>query len=85
MTPAPGLVYEESLLALQGPTFGYTPPVNLVAYGSKKKPRSIVLKKLEAGNRDILLDLLDCYHYKGKRHPYIQRCRWMEYLLLFEK
>ena len=53
--------------------------------GSKKKPRSVVLKKLEAGNRDILLDLLDFCHYKGKRHPYIQRRRWMEYLLLFEK
>ena len=53
--------------------------------GSKKKPRSIVLKKLEVGNRDILLDLLDFCHYKGKRHPYIQRRRWMEYLLLFEK
>ena len=36
MTPAPGLVYEESLLALQGPIFGYTPPVNLIAYGSNK-------------------------------------------------
>ena len=53
--------------------------------GSKKKPKSIVLTKLESGNRDILRDLLDFCHYNGKRHPYIQRRRWMEYLLLFRR
>ena len=52
--------------------------------GNKNKPKSIVLTKLDAGNRNILYDLLDFCHYKGKRHPYILRRRWMEYLLLFE-
>lgn len=52
--------------------------------GNKNKPKSELLKKLDAGNRNILVDLLDFCHYKGKSHPYIQRRRWMEYLLLFE-
>ena len=33
---------------------------------------------------DIEKYILDLCRYKGKRHPYIQRRRWMEYLLLFE-
>ena len=37
--------------------------------GSKKKPKSVVLKKLESGNFDILLYLLVFCHYNGKRHP----------------
>ena len=53
--------------------------------GSKNKPKSKLLKKLDVGNRNILVDLLDFCHYKGKRHPYIQRRRWIEYLLLYEK
>lgn len=53
--------------------------------GNRKKPKSVVLKKLDIGNRNILPDLLELCHYKGRRHPYIQRRRWMEYLLLFEK
>ena len=53
--------------------------------GNKKKQKSTILKKLEAGNRNILGDLLKFCHYNGKRHPYIQRRRWMEYLLLFER
>lgn len=52
--------------------------------GNKIKPKSVVLKKLDEGNRNILADLLDFCHYKGKRHSYIQRRRWMEYLLLFD-
>lgn len=52
--------------------------------GNKNKPKSELLKKLDAGNRNILVDLLDFCHYKGKSHPYIQRRRWIEYLLLFE-
>ena len=53
--------------------------------GSKKRPKSTLLKKLDVGNRNILVDLLEFCHYKGRKHPYIQRRRWMEYLLLFEK
>lgn len=53
--------------------------------GNKSKPKSRILKKLEFGNRNILPDLLEFCHYKGKKHSYIQRRRWMEYLLLFEK
>ena len=52
--------------------------------GNNNKPQSMVLTKLDAGNRNILYDLLDFCHYKGKRYPYILRRRWMEYLLLFE-
>lgn len=44
-----------------------------------------MLTKLDTGNRNILYDLLDFCHYNGKRHPYILRRRWVEYLLLFEK
>ena len=52
--------------------------------GNSNKLQSTVFTKLDAGNRNILYDLLDFCHYKGKRHPYILRRRWMEYLLLFE-
>lgn len=57
----------------------------VVKLGSKNKSKSAILKKLDAGNRNILVDLLDFCHYKGKRHPAIQRRRWLEYLLLFDK
>ena len=52
--------------------------------GSKQKPRSTLIRKLDAGNRDILPDLLGFCRYKGRKHPQIQRRRMMEYLLLFE-
>ena len=52
--------------------------------GSKKKPRSTLIKKLDTGNRDILTDLLGFCRYKGRKHPQIQRRRMMEYLLLYE-
>lgn len=53
--------------------------------GDKRKTKSIVLKKLDAGNRNILGDILDFCHYKGKKSSSIQRRRWIEYLLLFER
>lgn len=53
-------------------------------FGNQNKPKSKLLKKLDAGNREILVDLLDFSLYKNKRHPNILRRRWMEYLLLFE-
>ena len=53
--------------------------------GSKTRPKSSLLKKLDAGNRNIVDDVLEFCHYKGKRHPYILRRRWLEYLLLYEK
>ena len=52
--------------------------------GSKRKPRSTLIRKLDTGNRDILRDLLGFSHYKGRKHPQIQQRRMMEYLLLFE-
>lgn len=53
--------------------------------GNKSKPKSMVLKKLEAGNRNILGDLLKFCHFNGKKNASIQRRRWVEYQLLFEK
>lgn len=55
----------------------------LKGYG--KMPKSKLLKKLEAGNRDIYEDFIKYCHYKGKKIPSIERRRKEEYQLLFEK
>ncbi len=36
--------------------------------GSRRYPKSELIQKLEAGDRDILSGILDLFHYKGKRH-----------------
>ena len=51
--------------------------------GKKTQPKSTLLKKLDANNRNILCDLLEICHYKGKRLPHIQRRRWVKYHLLY--
>lgn len=55
-----------------------------VLLGSKKHPKSNLLKKLDAGKRDILTEYLGFSCYNGKPHAYILRRRWVEYQLLFE-
>lgn len=54
----------------------------LLGYG--KRPRSRLLKKLEAGDRDIYGEYISYCHYKGKKVRSIERRRKMEFLLLYE-
>lgn len=59
---------------------------NVGAYrikGYGKMPKSLLLKKLEAGNRDIYEDFIKYCHYKGKKIPSIERRRKEEYRLLY--
>ena len=44
-----------------------------------------VLKKLEAGDRDIYKEYISYCHYKGRKIRSIERRRKMEFLLLYEK
>ena len=56
-------------------------PYKLLGYG--RMPKSTLIKKLEAGNRDIYADFIRYCHYKGKKIPSIERRRKEEYRLLF--
>lgn len=59
---------------------------NVGAYrlkGYGKMPKSSLLKKLEAGNRDIYEDFIKYCHYRGKKIPSIERRRKEEYSLLY--
>lgn len=59
---------------------------NVGAYrikGYGKMPKSLLLKKLEAGNRNIYGDFIKYCHYKGKKIPSIERRRKEEYRLLY--
>lgn len=61
---------------------------NVGAYrikGYGKMPKSRLLKKLEAGDRDIYDEYVSFRCYKGKVIPSIERRRKAEYMLLFEK
>lgn len=53
--------------------------------GSKKIPKSSLVKKLEAGDRNIYKEYVSFRCYKGKVVPSIERRRKVEYLLLFEE
>jgi hypothetical protein len=53
----------------------------LLGYG--RMPKSTLIRKLEAGNRDIYADFIRYCHYKGKKIPSIERRRKEEYRLLF--
>ena len=53
--------------------------------GSKDLPKSKLIQKLEAGNRDIYKEHISFRCYKGKVVPSIERRRKVEYLLLFEE
>ena len=55
----------------------------LVGYG--KIPKSKLIQKLEAGDRNIYHEYISFRCYKGKVVPSIERRRKMEYMLLFEK
>ena len=52
--------------------------------GSKKRPKNTLVKKLEAGDRNIYKEYVSLRCYKGKVVPSIERRRKVEYLLLFE-
>ncbi len=54
----------------------------LLGYG--KRPKSRLLEKLEAGDRDIYKEYVSYCHYKGKKVRSIERRRKMEFLLLYE-
>ena len=56
-------------------------PYKLLGYG--RMPKSTLIRKLEAGNRDIYADFIRYCHYKGKKIPSIERRRKEEYRLLF--
>ena len=55
----------------------------LLGYG--KRPKSRLLRKLEAGDRDIYREYISYCHYRGRKVKSIERRRKMEYLLLYEK
>ena len=55
----------------------------LLGYG--KHPKSRLVKKLEAGDRDIYKEYISYCHYKGRKIRSIERRRKMEFLLLYEK
>ena len=55
----------------------------LLGYG--KRPKSRLLKKLEAGDRNIYREYISYCHYKGRKIRSIERRRKMEFLLLYEK
>ena len=55
----------------------------LLGYG--KRPKSRLLKKLEAGDRNIYKEYISYCHYKGRKIRSIERRRKMEFLLLYEK
>ena len=48
-------------------------------------PKSSLLKKLEAGDRNIYKEYVSFRCYKGKVVPSIERKRKVEYMLLFEE
>lgn len=48
-------------------------------------PKSRLLKKLEAGDRDIYREYVSFRRYRGKVVPSIERRRKVEYMLLFEE
>ena len=55
----------------------------LLGYG--KRPKSRLVKKLEAGDRNIYVEYISYCHYKGRKIRSIERRRKMEFLLLYEK
>ncbi len=53
--------------------------------GSKDQPKSKLIQKLEAGDRDIYEEYISFRCYKGRIIPSIEKRRKVEYMLLFEK
>ena len=56
-----------------------------VLLGHGGYPKSRLIRKLEAGNRDIYREYVAYCRYKGKTVRSIERRRKMEFLLLYEK
>lgn len=53
--------------------------------GSKSIPKSRLIQKLEAGDRDIYEEYISFRCYKGRVIPSIEKRRKVEYMLLFEE
>lgn len=51
--------------------------------GSGKIPKSTLIRKLEAGNRDIYREYVSYCRYKGKRHAGLLKRRKTEFALFF--
>ena len=51
--------------------------------GSKRYPKSTLIKKLEAGDRNIYREYIAFCHYKGKRHAMLLKRRKAEFALLY--
>ena len=51
--------------------------------GTSKRPRSTLLKKLDADNRNIFHDYMRFCRYKGRKVKSIERRRYVEFSLLF--
>lgn len=53
----------------------------LLGYG--KRPKSRLIRKLEAGDRNIYREYIAFCHYKGKQHAVLLRRRKVEFALLY--
>ena len=53
--------------------------------GTSKRPRSTLLKKLDVGNRNIFHDYMRFCRYKGRKVKSIERRRYVEFSLLYQK
>lgn len=51
--------------------------------GSKKIPKSTLIRKLEAGDRNIYQEYIAFCNYKGKRHKMLLKRRKAEFALLY--
>ncbi len=51
--------------------------------GTNKRPRSTLLRKLDAGNRNIFRDYMRFCRYKGMKVKSIERRRYVEFSLLY--
>ena len=51
--------------------------------GTSKRPRSTLLRKLDAGNHDIFSDYMRFCRYKGRKVKSIERRRYVEFSLLY--
>ncbi|WP_418821828.1 glycoside hydrolase family protein [Parabacteroides johnsonii] len=51
--------------------------------GGRRYPKSKLIQKLEAGNRDIYREYVSSCHYKGKRHVMLLKRRKAEFALLY--
>lgn len=51
--------------------------------GSQKYPKSTLIRKLEAGDRNIYREYIAFCNYKGKHHAMLLKRRKAEFALLF--